>query len=110
MLLSPIRGRGCERWLHGLSKPPLLASPPSGGEEHEPSEGGFRMRHVTRRTVLASALAAPAIARAQGDFPNRPIKLVIPWPPGASADAFLRTIADQAGKRLGQTVVPDNKP
>ncbi len=68
------------------------------------------MRHVTRRTVLVSALAAPAIARAQSDFPNRPIKLVIPWPPGASADAFLRTIADQAGKRLGQTVVPDNKP
>jgi len=68
------------------------------------------MRLVTRRTVLASALAAPAIAHAQSDFPNRPIKLVIPWPPGASADAFLRTIADQAGKRLGQNVVPDNKP
>ena len=68
------------------------------------------MRPVTRRTVLASALAVPAVARAQGDFPNRTIRLVIPWPPGASADAFLRTIADQAGKRLGQTVVPDNKP
>ena len=69
------------------------------------------MRHVlSRRTVLVSALAAPAIARAQSDYPNRTIRLVIPWPPGASADAFLRTIADQAGKRLGQTVVPDNKP
>src|SRR5260221_7963252 len=75
----------------------------------------LHMRHVSRRTVLLSAMAAPvlgapAIVRAQGDYPNRPIKLVIPWPPGASADAFLRTIADQAGKRLGQTVVPDNKP
>jgi tripartite-type tricarboxylate transporter receptor subunit TctC len=68
------------------------------------------MNHISRRAVLAAALATPAIARAQGDFPNRAIKLVIPWPPGASADAFLRTIADQAGKRLGQTVVPDNKP
>ena len=64
----------------------------------------------SRRTVLLSALAAPAVARAQSDFPNRSIRLVIPWPPGASADAFLRSIADQAGKRLGQTVVPDNKP
>ena len=71
---------------------------------------GASMRHVSRRTVLLSALAAPAVARAQSDFPNRSIRLVIPWPPGASADAFLRSIADQAGKRLGQTVVPDNKP
>jgi tripartite-type tricarboxylate transporter receptor subunit TctC len=73
------------------------------------------MRHLSRRAVLASVLAAPslgapAVAQAQSDYPNRPIKLVIPWPPGASADAFLRTIADQAGKRLAQTVVPDNKP
>ena len=45
------------------------------------------MRPLARRTVLLSALAAPAVARAQS-FPNRPIKLVIPWPPGASADAF----------------------
>jgi len=59
------------------------------------------MRHLTRRTVLVSALVAPAVARAQSDYPNRPIRLVISWPPGASADAFLRSIADQAGKRLG---------
>ena len=65
---------------------------------------------VARRTVLLGALAAPAIARAQGDFPARSIRLVIPWPPGASADAFLRMLAEQAGKRLGQTMVPDNRP
>lgn len=63
-----------------------------------------------RRTLLLSALAAPGIARAQGDFPNHSIRLVIPWPPGASADAFLRVMAEQTGKRLGQSVVPDNKP
>ena len=68
------------------------------------------MRHLPRRAVLVSALAAPAIARAQGDYPNRTIRLVIPGPPGASADAFLRTMADQTGKRLGQSMVPDNKP
>ena len=67
------------------------------------------MRKLARRTVLLSALAAPSLARAQS-FPNRPIKLVIPWPPGASADAFLRVMAEQTGKRLGQSMVPDNKP
>src|SRR5580698_9425482 len=68
------------------------------------------MRSLTRRTVLLSALAAPATARAEGDYPNRTIRLVIPWPPGASADAFLLVIAEQTGKRLGQSLVPDNKP
>lgn len=68
------------------------------------------MNHLSRRTVLLSAVAGPAVARAQTDFPNRSIRLVIPWPPGVSANAFLRSIADQAGKRLGQTAVPDNKP
>lgn len=65
---------------------------------------------LSRRTLVAGALAAPAVARAQADFPNRSLRLVIPWPPGASADAFLRAMAEQTGKRLGQTVVPDNKP
>jgi tripartite-type tricarboxylate transporter receptor subunit TctC len=68
------------------------------------------MRHVlSRRTILVAALAAPGIARAQSDYPNRTIRLVVPWPPGASADAFLRVIAEQTGKRLGQQMVPDNK-
>jgi tripartite-type tricarboxylate transporter receptor subunit TctC len=72
------------------------------------------MRHLRRRSVLISALTVPAIAsgtaRAEGDYPNRTIRLVIPWPPGASADAFLRVMAEQSGKRLGQSMVPDNKP
>jgi tripartite-type tricarboxylate transporter receptor subunit TctC len=68
------------------------------------------MRRLSRRAVVLSALAVPSAARAQADFPNHPIKLVIPWPPGASADAFLRVLAEQTGKRLGQSMVPDNKP
>src|SRR5688572_16961202 len=39
-LLSPARGRGWVRGLHGLSMPPHLASPPSGGEELEPYRDG----------------------------------------------------------------------
>ena len=67
-------------------------------------------RLLSRRAVLISAVAAPALAHAQGDYPNRTIRLVIPWPPGASADAFLRVMAEQTGRRLGQSMVPDNKP
>ena len=71
-----------------------------------------RTRGPGRRALLAAGaatmLARPALA--QAGFPDRPIRLLIPWPPGASADAFLRAIADQAGKRLGQTILPENRP
>src|SRR5258706_864296 len=52
MLLSPDRGRGWERGLHELSKPPLLASPPIGGEEFEGAE-----RRKRRRSALLGAVA-----------------------------------------------------
>jgi len=68
---------------------------------------------ATRRALLAtSLLATPSLATpalAQG-FPERGMRLIIPWPPGAAADIFLRTVADLAGKRLGQPMVPENRP
>lgn len=67
-------------------------------------------RALSRRSLVLAALAAPGVARAQADYPNRTIRLVIPWPPGASADSFLRVMAEQSGKRLGQTMIPENKP
>ena len=70
-------------------------------------------RSLDRRTVLAcgaGALLAPFhIARAQA-YPNRPITMIVPWPPGGSTDRHLRTLAEIAGKHLGQTVLIDNKP
>jgi tripartite-type tricarboxylate transporter receptor subunit TctC len=49
---------------------------------------------LTRRTALTAAaglLATPAIA--QSGFPNRPIRLIVPWPPGGSTDGQLRALA-----------------
>lgn len=66
---------------------------------------------TSRRATLAIAagtLAAPAFA--QGKFPDRPIRLIIPWPPGGSADAQLRSLAEIAGRSLGQTIVVENRP
>ena len=91
----------------------LTGSCPAGEHAAGETEGGFQcVRYrVAPFCVCWPRLssAAPAVARAQGDYPNRTIRLVIPWPPGASADAFLRVMAEQTGKRLGQAVVPDNK-
>jgi len=69
------------------------------------------MGTIVRRRALAlgaAGLAAPALA--QGRFPDRPIRLIVPWPPGGSADAQLRSLADLAGKRLGQNIIVENRP
>jgi len=60
-----------------------------------------------RRTLLAG-LVLPTLARAQA-WPERPLRLVIPWPPGGGNDIVGRIFADQLGRRLGQTVVVENR-
>jgi tripartite-type tricarboxylate transporter receptor subunit TctC len=68
---------------------------------------------LTRRRVLQAALAVPAAvavpAFAQAGFPNRPIKLICPWPAGGATDAVMRSIADSAGKALGGQMVVENR-
>ncbi|MEN9313852.1 MAG: hypothetical protein RIS35_245 [Pseudomonadota bacterium] len=57
---------------------------------------------------LAGLLAVP-LAAAQG-FPNRPITIVVPWPPGAATDSTTRIIAEALGRELGQPVTVENRP
>lgn len=65
---------------------------------------------VPRRALLGvlPALAVPGLAHAQS-WPGRPVRVVIPFPPGASTDAVGRTTATVLGARLGQPVVPENR-
>ena len=69
------------------------------------------LRPPTRRTVLSAAatLAAPAV-RAQGKFPDRPIRFLMPWPPGGAIDALHRQMFEIMGRDLGQTVMLENRP
>jgi len=68
------------------------------------------LRRRRTLTLAAATLAGPGLARAQGRYPDRPIRLIIPWPPGGSADAQLRSLAEIAGRSLGQTIVVENRP
>lgn len=65
----------------------------------------------TRRGALAlgaALLARPALA--QGRYPNRPIRCLIPWPPGGALDAIHRAMFEVAGRDLGQSIVIENMP
>ena len=65
---------------------------------------------TTRRALLAAGgtmLAAPAVA--QVGFPNRSIRLIVPWPPGGSTDGQLRALAEIATRHLGQPVIIENR-
>src|SRR5213075_1932750 len=49
-------------------------------------------------------------ALAQGGYPNRPIKLIVPYPPGALTDLLARAIGERLSASLKQPVIVDNKP
>ncbi|GGJ21274.1 tripartite tricarboxylate transporter substrate binding protein [Neoroseomonas lacus] len=65
-----------------------------------------------RRLMLAisgaAMLARPALA--QSRYPDRSIRVLVPWTPGGATDIQMRSICDQASRRLGQPVVVENKP
>src|SRR3954471_22637581 len=70
---------------------------------------------VSFRTLTLAALALAGVltgsmAQGQAQFPERPITLIVPWPPGGSTDVSTRALAKAAEGALGQPIVVVNKP
>jgi tripartite-type tricarboxylate transporter receptor subunit TctC len=71
--------------------------------------------NTTRRTLVAfaaalSALAAAGTAAAESTYPDKPIRIIVPYPAGGLSDFQVRAVAEPMAKLLGQPIIVDNKP
>jgi len=70
----------------------------------------MRNRRLALAIVAASAVAASSIAPVFAQqYPSKPIRLVLPFPPGAPSDLVGRTIGQKMGEQMGQNLIPDNR-
>ena len=65
-------------------------------------------KFVPALVLLCSVVAGPAFA--QSDYPNKPIRWVVPYPPGGTTDLLARLMSQWLSQRLGQQVIIDNRP
>jgi tripartite-type tricarboxylate transporter receptor subunit TctC len=85
---------------------------PAPAHNHNRAMPSDRFFLARRRALLTAAAlaAAPALARAQAkNWPARPIKITVAYPPGGVADNLARLLAERLAPALGQTVLVDNK-
>ncbi|MBS0337213.1 MAG: tripartite tricarboxylate transporter substrate binding protein [Proteobacteria bacterium] len=67
------------------------------------------INRVVPAALAAALLAASAAAFAQA-YPNKPVRLIVPWPPGQATDLAARIVAEKLSQALGQPFVVENKP
>jgi tripartite-type tricarboxylate transporter receptor subunit TctC len=65
---------------------------------------------ATRRLLLAAAMAALAPWTAAQDYPNRPVRIIVPFAAGGPADVYARFLASRLQESMGQSFVVDNRP
>ncbi len=67
------------------------------------------MRNIVKTWAFAAAAFAVGTAAAQG-YPNKPVKIVVPFPAGGLADVLARAVGEELGREWKQTVVVENRP
>ncbi|MCD0503783.1 Bug family tripartite tricarboxylate transporter substrate binding protein [Bordetella petrii] len=76
---------------------------------HKPPH--FARRRFLRNSALAAiAYSVAGRAGAQAEYPTQPVRLIVPFSPGGAVDIYSRIISPELSKRLGQTVVVENRP
>src|ERR1700683_2799254 len=60
--------------------------------------------------VAAAVCAAASTASPQDVYPSKPVHLLVPFPPGGAVDVVARSLGDELAKRLGQSIIIENRP
>jgi tripartite-type tricarboxylate transporter receptor subunit TctC len=71
----------------------------------------FCRRHAT--SAITAALTAPLLMKSEAvwaNYPDKPIRLIVPWAPGGSTDAIARALAARMSETMGKTIIVDNRP
>lgn len=68
------------------------------------------MGKLVRLLATMGILALAALPAAGQQYPTRPVRFIVPFPPGGGVDIVARTVGEKLGARLGQTIVVDNRP
>lgn len=90
-------------------KPPLQKKVLSfnlPGDNRKRSRSGAAIMRVCLITIM---LACAGLAQAQ-TYPSKPIRMIVPWPPGGGVDTSARIISQPLSERLGQPIVVENRP
>jgi tripartite-type tricarboxylate transporter receptor subunit TctC len=69
----------------------------------------IRLKVIALACAMAAMAAVPLSASAQADWPNKPVTLVVPYPPGGTSDVVGRQLAERLREELGQVFVVENK-
>lgn len=69
----------------------------------------LKRRDIVRALPAAALLGLAPMAWAQGAYPNRPLRVIVPQPPGGGFDFVARQLAERLSKQIGQSVVVENK-
>jgi tripartite-type tricarboxylate transporter receptor subunit TctC len=91
--------------------PPTLCAADSSRitPESKGDSKGIAMRTCWRMTAILGLLLAADAVHAQQNYPARPVRLIVPFPPGGAVDVIGRIVAPRLSERLGQQVVVDNR-